>query len=220
MRKMRSQVDPDQYYKLSYDSKERFCSYWHQINEVLLSKPEKVLEVGLGNGFVSEYLRKRGLKITTLDSDKRLNPDVVGSVLELPFADESFNVVTCCEVLEHLPYEDFNKALSAIFRVSKSYAVLSIPEASRVYRLNVQIPRVGEIKKLVSLPGLRKAVPNFDGEHYWEIGMVNYSLDKIINDIKKMGFKIERTYRVFEIPYHRFFVLRKKIRGDYGRNEK
>ena len=25
-----------------------------------------------------------------------------------------------------------------------------------------------------------------------------------------MGFKIERTYRVFEMPYHRFFLLKKQ----------
>jgi len=33
----------------------------------------------------------------------------------------------------------------------------------------------------------------FDGEH----------------EIQKAGFKIEKTYRIFENPYHRFFILRK-----------
>jgi len=49
----------------------------------------------------------------------------------------------------------------------------------------------------------------FDGEHYWEIGKIDYSLNKIVNDIQNTGFKIEKTYRVFENPYHRFFILRK-----------
>lgn len=37
-----------------------------------------------------------------------------------------------------------------------------------------------------------------------------HQINEVINDIKEVGFKIERTYRVFEMPYHRFFVLRKQ----------
>ena len=51
---------------------------------------------------------------------------------------------------------------------------------------------------------------NFDGEHYWEIGKAGYPLSKIINEIQKVGFRVEKTYRVFENPYHRFLLLRKK----------
>ncbi|MHA1380617.1 MAG: hypothetical protein ACTSRG_19795 [Candidatus Helarchaeota archaeon] len=49
----------------------------------------------------------------------------------------------------------------------------------------------------------------FNGEHYWEIGKAGYPLSKIIKDIQKTGFEVEKTYRVFENPYHRFFILRK-----------
>lgn len=49
----------------------------------------------------------------------------------------------------------------------------------------------------------------FDGEHYWEIGKAGYPLSKIINDIQIAGFKIEKTHRVFEFPYHRFFILKR-----------
>jgi len=65
------QVEPDHYYNIIYDTKERFCSYWHQIQEVLLLKPSEVLEIGIGNGFVSRYLKERGINVTTLDIDKK-----------------------------------------------------------------------------------------------------------------------------------------------------
>ncbi len=212
---MNPQVEPNHYFNKSYDSKGRFISYWHQINEIIKLNPKTVLEVGVGNGFVSKYLKEKYLKerkvnILTLDIDKRLNPDVVGSVLNMPFSNESFDVVACYEVLEHIEYKDFNKALSEIFRVSRAYAILSLPDVNRVYRLNVQIPKIGEVKWLIPLPRLRKPAHNFDGEHYWEIGKAGYSLSKIINEIQKAGFKIEKTYRVFENPYHRFFILRKE----------
>jgi len=54
------------------------------------------------------------MDITALDIDKRLNPDFVGSVLELPFVDKSFEVIACYEVLEHLLYRDFPKDLREI----------------------------------------------------------------------------------------------------------
>ncbi len=208
------QVEPDTYFSQDYDSKGRFCSYWHQIQECISLKPEKMLEIGIGNGFVSKYLRERGLNIVTLDIDMRLKPDVVGTILDLPFGDESFDVVLCCEVIEHLPFDDLKKALSEIFRVSKSYAVLSTRDVSRVYRFIVMVPLIGEMKKLVPLPELRKpAHIIFDGQHYWEIGKAGYPLRRITKEMQKAGFQVVRTYRVFEKYRHRFFILKKHIRG-------
>jgi len=206
---MKLQVDPGHYFNKSYDTKERFISYWHQINEIMELNPKKVLEIGVGDGFVSKYLKERGVNVITLDIDERLKPDAVGSVLDIPFSESSFDVVTCYEVLEHLPYENFKKALSEIFRVSKSYAILSLPDASRVYRLYVHIPKVGIIKKLIPLPRYDRRIHKFDGEHYWEIGKAGYPLNKITKDIESVRFNIVKTYRVFEYPYHRFFVLKK-----------
>jgi len=91
-------------------------------------------------------LKKRGYNITTLDIDPRLNPDVAASVTVIPFADNSFDVVACYEVLEHLPYENFKKAIREIFRISNSYAILSLPDASRVYSLYVQVPKSENLK--------------------------------------------------------------------------
>jgi ubiquinone/menaquinone biosynthesis C-methylase UbiE len=206
--KMKPQIDPTHYFNESYDSKERFISYWHQIDEIVKLTQQKVLEIGVGNRFVSTYLEERGINITTLDIDKKLNPDVAGSVLDMPFTDNSFDVVACYEALEHLPFENFNKALAEIFRVSKSYAILSLPDVNRVYRVYIHLPKVGVFKKLIPLPQL-KNIHKFDGEHYWEIGKVGCPLSKIVCKIQKSGFEIEKTYRVFEFPYHRFFTLKK-----------
>lgn len=206
---MKLQVEPDHYSDRFYDTKERFISYWHQINEITSLGSNRVLEIGIGNGFVFKYLKERKIKMTTLDIGERLNPDVVGSVLRLPFSNESFGVVACYEVLEHLPYEDFPKALSEIHRVSNSYAVLSVPDSTRVYRLDIQIPKVGELRKLIQLPRLRALEQEFDGQHYWEIGKDEFTLQKIMGKIRDADFELKKTYRIFEMPWHRFFVLEK-----------
>lgn len=207
---MKLQVEPNHYFNEFYDSKKRWISYWHQINEIIKLNPKRVLEIGIGNSFVSKYLKERKLNIVTLDIDSRLNPDVVGSVLNIPLKDNSFDVVACYEVLEHLPYENFSRALSEIFRVSNSYAILSLPDVSRVYRLYVHIPKMGVFKRLIPLPRIKSPIHKFDGEHYWEIGKAGYPLNRIIKDIQKAGFKIEKTYRIFENPNHRFFIARKE----------
>ena len=207
---MKLQVRPDHYYNTGYDDKPRFVTYWYQIQEILLVEPSEVLEIGIGNSFISKYLRERSIKVVTLDIDKRLEPDIAGSVLNIPFQDKSFQVVAGYELLEHLPYEDVPKALAEMSRVSKEYIILSLPSANRVYRVYIHIPKVGEIKKLVPLPRMKKPIHRFDGEHYWEIGKAGYPLKRIVDDMQNEGLKLERTYRVYENPYHRFFILRKR----------
>ena len=195
---MNIQVPVEHYFKKSYDTKARFISYWHQIDEIVQFNPTTILEIGIGNGFVSDYLKKRGYNIKTIDIDERLKPDYIGNVLNLPFDDSSFQVVSCCEVLEHIPYENFKTALSEIYRVTNNYAIISIPDVTRAYRLDIQIPKIGEITKLIVLPKRKKIIHKFDGEHYWEIGKKNYPLNKIINDINLSGFTILKTYRIIE----------------------
>lgn len=215
---MKPQIKPNHYFNISYDSKERFNSYWHQINEIIKLEPKKVLEIGIGNGFVSKYLKERNLNVITLDIDKKLNPDKIGSVLNIPFTDSSFDVVSSYELLEHLPYESFYKAISEIFRVSKSYSVLSLPDKNRVCRLYIQIHKVVIFKKLLPLPPISVPIHKFDGEHCWEIGEAGCPLSKITKDIQRAGFKIEKTYRIFENPYHRFFILKKMEKGNYDKS--
>lgn len=168
------------------------------------------MEIGIGGGLVSNYLRIRGKKIITLDINRDLNPNVVGSVVEIPFSKESFDVVACYEVLEHLPFDHFYASLMELNRISKSHVVLSLPDRTgRAYKLNIQFPKLGEVKKLITLPRLNPIKWKFDGVHYWEVGTKDYALNKIISHMQKAGFSMRKSYRVFEYPYHRLFVLQK-----------
>ncbi len=198
---MKTQVNLNHYLDKSYDSKKRFNSYWHQINEVIKLNPLNVLEIGIGNGFVSKYLKDIGTNITTLDVDEKLNPDLVGSVLKMPFANNHFETVLCCEVLEHLEYKHFQTALLEIYRVSSSNAIISVPCLYSSLGIFFQ----NKHKLFTFKNPFRK----ISSQHYWEIGYKNYNFKKIIKDIEKAGFKIKNTYKVFENPYHVFFILSK-----------
>lgn len=197
------------YFNIAYDSKERFCSYWHQINEIFELAPSKLLEVGIGNGFVSKYLRKKGANIVTLDIVYDLMPDVVGTILEIPFKENSFEVVACFEVLEHLPYRQFKCALKKLAQVSNKYLIISLPDVTPVYRLNIELPKIKPIKKLIKHPFPRPAKHILDDSHHWEIGHRGYPLKRIKTDIMTSDFEIIKTYRTFDFYYHRFFLLKK-----------
>jgi len=199
----------DKYSSPRIIKRKRIFSYWYQINEIFLHNPESILEIGIGNGFVSDFLRKKGFDVTTLDIDKTLDPDVVGSVLNIPFSDKTFDLVACFEVLEHLPYDDFTKALNEIRRVCCRYSIISLPDINRVCRFNIEIPKLGEIKKLIHLPRFKKVILKPGGVHFWEIGVKDYPLKRILSDIEKAGFTVKNTYRIYEYPFHRFFILRK-----------
>jgi ubiquinone/menaquinone biosynthesis C-methylase UbiE len=210
---MMFQLEPEQYFSKNYDTKYRFISYWHQLDEIMTLEPESILEIGQGNGFVSHYLNIRGFKINTLDLDKRLNPNVVGSVLSIPFTDKAFEVVAAFEVLEHLPFKDFSRALEEIYRVSQNNVVLSLPDTTRAYRIYFQLPKLGEFSRLISFPRRKKIKHVFDGQHYWEIGKDGYHLQRIMDGMRQAGFTVKKTYRIFEAPYYRFFVLTKRPTG-------
>lgn len=195
------------YFSSNYNDKKRWMSYWYQAREVLQFNPADILIVGKGDGLISEYFKLRGLKTITLDIDKSLNPDVVASVLNMPFSDGEFDAVLCAEVLEHLPFGDFNKALSEIKRVTRSGAVISLPHFGPAIRFLIKIPFLPELKFILKLPYPIKH--QFKGEHYWEIGKRNYPLKLIKSEIIKSGFSIKSDYIAFENPLHHFFNLKK-----------
>jgi ubiquinone/menaquinone biosynthesis C-methylase UbiE len=197
------------YFKKAYDVKGRFSSYWHQINEIVSVAPTKVLEIGIGTGFAAKYLKERGVDIINIDVLHSLKPNITASVLAIPFCSEIFSIVACYEVLEHIPYENFTGALEELARVSRKHVVISLPDITTAYRFFVELPRMKPIKKLVSHPFHRSPPHIYDGHHHWEIGKQYYNLRKIKCDIKKTGLEIIKSYRVFEFPYHRFFLLQK-----------
>lgn len=206
---MNIQVEHTVYNDIAYNDQGRFNSFWHQINLILSVNARNVLEVGTGNGLVRYVLEKNELRVTTVDIDENLKPDILASVLSIPVADETFDAAACCQVLEHLPYENFVPALKEMRRLIKGHLILSLPDLRRAYRVNFQIPKLGEVKFLYSIPRLKPLPWEFNGEHYWNISCAGYPLSRIRKDIKASGFAIEKDFCVYEMPWHRFFLLKK-----------
>lgn len=188
-----------------YQNEERWLSYWSQIKSVMDQKPETVLEIGPGFGAVTWYLRTQGVKVTTLDYDPAMKPDVVGSADALPFTDKSFDVVLASEIFEHLPWEKFSKCLSEARRVAKKRVVVSLPHWGWTFIAVWKIPMLKIKEWIWKLDGLKANPPG--GEHFWEIGRKGWPLSRVRSEMEKAGFKIEKCFMRPLAPYHHFFIL-------------
>ena len=196
------------YNNFHYDTIGRWCSYWHQITEVLKLRPNNILEIGVGNNTVKNYFQARGIKVAGLDINKENNPDIVASVEKIPLDDNSFDLVLCAEVLEHLPFAKFGICLKEINRIGRKYAVISLPHWGRHFSIEARLPYFKNLRWQYKL-NLFPIKHHFNSQHYWEIGKRNYPLKKIKNAIRDQKFKILNDYCVFEMPYHHFFILEK-----------
>jgi 2-polyprenyl-3-methyl-5-hydroxy-6-metoxy-1,4-benzoquinol methylase len=98
---------------------------------------KRILDAGCGEGFVVSYLLQGndGLTITGIDCSleaiemaRQMVPGGlfdVGDLREMPYGDDSFDLVMCLEVLEHLP--DPHKGLRELRRVASAHCLVSVP---------------------------------------------------------------------------------------------
>jgi len=206
-----TRVPGREHYSSKYVGGGRIFSFAHQIHSVKSFEPRTVMEVGAGGGMVTAALRSIGFQVTTVDVQEDLRPDVLASVTELPFTDGQFDVGLCCQVLEHLPFDSFVTALTELCRVCHRGLVLSLPDVTRFVSIAWALPLFGSGRWSASLPkktseGLRRERLETSG-HYWEIGFPGASKAEVTKRIQSAGWTINRTWRVPELCWHRFFVL-------------
>jgi len=202
------QVEAQHYGFTNYMSSARWSSFWKQAYEVLKLLPESVLEIGPGAGVAKKILVQEILSVKTMDIAADLKPDIIGSITNIPLADDSVDVVLCAEVMEHLPFDEFESALHEINRVCRIGAVISLPHWGRFLKVGFTVPKFGFVK--FGIPAqLGSEQHSFDGEHYWEIGKAGYHPRKIRYCLEKY-FIVEQDERLWENPYHHFYRLRKR----------
>jgi SAM-dependent methyltransferase len=80
------------------------------------------LDVATGGGHVARRLREAGLDVVSSDSAPGMRPDVVCRAEDLPFADQSFDVVACRVGAHH--FADVEAALRELARVARDRVLI------------------------------------------------------------------------------------------------
>lgn len=81
-----------------------------------------VLDVATGGGHVARRLRAEGYDVVTSDPAPGMEPDVVARAEDLPFDDESFDVVVTRIAPHH--FEDVQRALREMARVARTLVLV------------------------------------------------------------------------------------------------
>lgn len=105
------------------------------VAEHIPTEVQTVLDVGCGNGVFLHHLAQRATPFARLCGVDRSTAALKyvqtekhqASVESLPFRDREFDLVTCLEVIEHLPVLVYENARREISRTAAKYIVVSVP---------------------------------------------------------------------------------------------
>ncbi|QBA63470.1 class I SAM-dependent methyltransferase [Muriicola soli] len=90
-------------------------------------KSLKVLHFAPEQAFYKRFKKLENLDYTTTDLNSPL-ADVKADICDLPFEDNTYDIILCNHVLEHIP--DDSKAMSELFRVMKpgGWGIFQVPQ--------------------------------------------------------------------------------------------
>lgn len=143
-------------------------------------------EIGCGEGYLSQRLLDRGIKVQGCDIDATViakanhimeqkgmgAPFTVGDIYALSPHEIKVDLIVCCEVLEHLP--DPKQALHLLSQVQARYILLSVPREP-IWRL-MNMARGKYLGALGNTPGHL--------QHWSKLGFIkmtsNYTRPEII----------------------------------------
>jgi len=196
-------------YNYEYDSLFRFISYFYQIDLVNELKPKTILEIGIGNATVSNYL-KQSFVIKTCDINSSTKPDYIRDVRNLgSLPDNAFDLVMACEILEHIPFNDVGGALKELHRVTNKNVIISVPYTSMYFEFIIKFTGLSHFFKkdflhlIFRIPFLK---PKYSSEHCWELGRISI---KKLRKILLENFMIIKEVKPILVRHH-FFILEKR----------
>lgn len=130
----------DEYVEQTFYGDQAQIDRTHHTIDLIPEGVETLLDVGAGFGvFLHELQQRRPLEAEGIElSESRIQWGLerglvlrAGSAHELPYEDQNFDIVTCCETLEHLPYGVYEAALEELPRVARHWILMSVPYDER-----------------------------------------------------------------------------------------
>lgn len=174
------------------------------------------LDVGCGGGYLPEELTRLGFMVSGVDPalasvaaaqshahETGLEIDYrVAQAESLPFPDGSFDLVTCCDVLEHV--QDLDRTLSEITRVLKPGGIFLYDTINRTF-----MTWLGVIFVAQEFPATRFFPPD---THDWSMFIKPFELVDCLQQHGIVNQDVQGMSSVVN-PIHQFWLILKLKRG-------
>lgn len=194
------------YFSDAYFSMPQLSSFAHQLHHIWGLHPRNVLEIGPGNGLLSACLRRAGIPVTTVDINQALEPDICAPLDELhAHIGEKFDLVVCCEVLEHMAFSEFDANLDHLRRAGDRL-FMTLPNGRRTMGIGgiAKIPKLGS--RIFDLNIVTPVLTVIEGgPHFWEVDRAPECSRKSIVRRLSRRYGTVRSGRFALNPYHIYF---------------
>ncbi len=152
---------------------------------------KKVLHIAPEQCFIKRFKKLKNLEYITADLYSPI-VDVKANILDLPFADNSFDVIFCNHVLEHII--DDKKAMQELYRVlkPKGFGIFQIPQ-------DLNLEKTYEDFSITSSEERSKHFGQYDhvrvyGKDYFDrLRSVGFKVEEV-NYTKKISEKLTKRY--------------------------
>ncbi len=180
------------------------------------SKDKTALEIGCGGGLLCEEIARMGFDVIGLDpSENSVRMAVnhakisglrikyeIGAGENLPYDDESIDIVFCCDVLEHV--FDLEKVISEISRVLKPGGIFCYDTINRTF-----LSKLVAIKICQEWKWWAFAPPNL---HVWEMFIKPLELKSLLAK-NSMETKEQKGMQLNVSLFELLHFLRKRQKG-------
>jgi len=138
---------------------------------------KKVLHMAPEQCFLDVFKKMKNLDYTTADLYSPI-VDIKADILDLPFDDNSFDIILCNHVLEHI--EDDTKAMSELYRVLKpnGMGIFQIPQDLSLEKTYEDFSITSEEERM---------------KHFGQYDHVRIYGKDYFDRLRKVGFKVEEV---------------------------
>lgn len=186
-----------------------------QLELIAATGADRVLEVGPHLGYVTALLDNAGYAVATLDLGPPAfaRPAVPHVEMDLAAPDperlRGFDLILCCETLEHLPRPEAEAALAAFRAAGARWLIVSVPHNGVSAFLELHWTGPGWLRAQAYAKwreALRRFTPHADPlGHKWELGTPGHPLRGWERAIRDAGWRIRE--RRFSAPTRSAFHL-------------
>lgn len=176
-------------------SLERHRLLWLYLKEGtdFFNKTHKVLHFAPEQAFYKRFREMHGLDYTTTDLNSPL-ADVKADICDLPFANDSFDIILCNHVLEHIPND--RKAMEELHRVMKpgGWGIFQVPQDLQREK-TFEDPSITDKRERARIFGQYDHMRIYGRDYFDRLRSVGFKVEEVDYTAKLSPGEIER-YRL------------------------